>query len=255
MVTWEKRHEEADKQRKDYTKKTAIEKKENEGIVTNLIEKWLVDSGLCTIISMPQRIDLRKLNEAVIERDITEKTAKAVKITNAEVKKIERQIWTNAFGGTNESACSMHEIRDSTKHFLWVTFKNDGMVVTVGKTNMKNNDLLKYNDVYNSGTGDTRIKLQQLLTPADMKVLDELNIRMHRYSEFALVLGVNLTVNDEKDGTIYQVKSSATKSVSIQLTSENNEKLNAFVKKLETQLGEFLIHNKIHILNRYSHNQ
>lgn len=214
-----------------------------------------MDSGLQPIASTPQKIDLRELNEAVIERDITKKTDEAIKTTNAEVRKIERKIWANAFGGTNEAARPISEIRDNTKHYLWVTFRKDGMVVTVGKTNMGNGDLLKYKDVYNSGTGDTLIKLQQLLTPADKKVLDELSIRMHRYVEFAFVIGINLTVKDEKDGTTYLVKISDTESVSVKLDCENNEKLNSFVKKLETQLGEFLIHNKIHILNRYSHNQ
>lgn len=204
------------------------------------------------IISEPVEIDLSKLNELVIETDIKQDKVDAVSNTKKEVSKIENGIWEDAFNKAGE-------INDPTKHYLWVTFRADGMVVTVGKTNMKTSDLLIYEDLYNSGTGDTRIILQQLESLDDKKVLDDLSIRKHRYTQSALVMVINVNLNDKHSDETYDVqggngKETRTKTITkIQIKNQTNSLLSAFAIKLEYQLGEYLIGEGINILNRYSY--
>ncbi|ODJ70815.1 hypothetical protein [Brochothrix thermosphacta] len=258
MIKFTKRYTEADNQQAQYDEKSPDEKAANKDDVIKLIEKWIEGSGLEKIVSKPFKINLSELNELVIERDIKQNKSK-VADTGVEVRGIERDIWKNAFGEDDASEQPMSDIRDNTKHYLWVTFRADGMVVTVGKTNMSNRDLLKYEDLYSSGTGDTRIILQQLLSPEDKKVLDDLSIRKLRYTQSALVMGLTVNLNDTPPDKPYEVqggndKETRTKiKTEIQLKTEKNKLLGAFAIALEHQLGEYLIGEGINILNRYSH--
>ncbi|ODJ52367.1 hypothetical protein BFR40_05780 [Brochothrix thermosphacta] len=252
MIKFTKRYTEADNQQAQYDEKSPDEKAANKDDVIKLIKEWIKGSGLEKIVSKPVEINLSELNELVIERDIKQDKVDAVSNTKKEVSEIENDIWEDAFNKAGE-------INDPTKHYLWVTFRADGMVVTVGKTNMKTGDLLKYEDLYSSGTGDTRIILQQLLSPEDKKVLDDLSIRKLRYTQSALVMGITVKLNEKKGRKTYTVEGgndidTETKSVTkIQMKNQTNRLLSAFAIKLEYQLGEYLIGEGINILNRYSH--
>lgn len=252
MIKFTKRYTEADNQQAQYDEKSPDEKAANKDDVIKLIKEWIKGSGLEKIVSKPVEINLSELNELVIERDIKQDKVDAVSNTKKEVSEIENDIWEDAFNKAGE-------INDPTKHYLWVTFRADGMVVTVGKTNMKTGDLLKYEDLYSSGTGDTRIILQQLLSPEDKKVLDDLSIRKLRYTQSALVMGITVKLNEKKGRKTYTVEGgndidTETKSVTkIQMKNQTNRLLSTFAIKLEYQLGEYLIGEGINILNRYSH--
>ncbi|MGO2564696.1 MAG: hypothetical protein ACTH8E_02835 [Brochothrix thermosphacta] len=252
MIKFTKRYTEADNQQAQYDEKSPDEKAANKDDVIKLIKEWIKGSGLEKIVSKPVEINLSELNELVIERDIKQDKVDAVSNTKKKVSKIENDIWEDAFNKAGE-------INDPTKHYLWVTFRADGMVVTVGKTNMKTGDLLKYEDLYSSGTGDTRIILQQLLSPEDKKVLDDLSIRKLRYTQSALVMGITVKLNEKKGRKTYTVEGgndidTETKSVTkIQMKNQTNRLLSTFAIKLEYQLGEYLIGEGINILNRYSH--
>lgn len=252
MAEFTERYTEANNQHKQYVGKSSKYKEDNQQTVKTKITDWIEGSGLGDIVSQPVEINLSELNELVIERDIKQDKVDAVSNTKKEVSEIENDIWEDAFNKAGE-------INDPTKHYLWVTFRADGMVVTVGKTNMKTGDLLKYEDLYSSGTGDTRIILQQLLSPEDKKVLDDLSIRKLRYTQSALVMGITVKLNEKKGRKTYTVEGgndidTETKSVTkIQMKNQTNRLLSAFAIKLEYQLGEYLIGEGINILNRYSH--
>ncbi|ODJ58689.1 hypothetical protein [Brochothrix thermosphacta] len=252
MAEFTERYTEANNQHKQYVGKSSKYKEDNQQTVKTKITDWIEGSGLGDIVSQPVEINLSELNELVIERDIKQDKVDAVSNTKKEVSEIENDIWEDAFNKAGE-------INDPTKHYLWVTFRADGMVVTVGKTNMKTGDLLKYEDLYSSGTGDTRIILQQLLSPEDKKVLDDLSIRKLRYTQSALVMGITVKLNEKKGRKTYTVEGgndidTETKSVTkIQMKNQTNRLLSTFAIKLEYQLGEYLIGEGINILNRYSH--
>ena len=252
MAEFTERYTEANNQHKQYVEKSSKYKEDNQQTVKTKITDWIEGSGLGDIVSQPVEINLSELNELVIERDIKQDKVDAVSNTKKKVSKIENDIWEDAFNKAGE-------INDPTKHYLWVTFRADGMVVTVGKTNMKTGDLLKYEDLYSSGTGDTRIILQQLLSPEDKKVLDDLSIRKLRYTQSALVMGITVKLNEKKGRKTYTVEGgndidTETKSVTkIQMKNQTNRLLSTFAIKLEYQLGEYLIGEGINILNRYSH--
>lgn len=252
MAEFTERYTEANNQHKQYVEKSSKYKEDNQQTVKTKITDWIEGSGLGDIVSQPVEINLSELNELVIERDIKQDKVDAVSNTKKKVSKIENDIWEDAFNKAGE-------INDPTKHYLWVTFRADGMVVTVGKTNMKKGDLLIYEDLYSSGTGDTRIILQQLLSPEDKKVLDDLSIRKLRYTQSALVMGINVNLNDKHSDGTYKVqggndKETRTKTITkIQMKNQTNRLLSAFAIKLEYQLGEYLIGEGINILNRYSH--
>lgn len=254
MAEFTERYTEANNQHKQYVGKSSKYKEDNQQTVKTKITDWIEGSGLGDIVSQPVEINLSELNELVIERDIQQDKVDAVSNTKKEVSEIENDIWEDAFNKAGE-------INDPTKHYLWVTFRADGMVVTVGKTNMKTGDLLKYEDLYSSGTGDTRIILQQLLSPEDKKVLDDLSIRKLRYTQSALVMGITVNLNDKSSDKPYKVKGGndtdtgiETKIITeIHLETQTNRLLSTFAIKLEYQLGEYLIGEGINILNRYSH--
>lgn len=246
MANWDVRYQEADEQNRRYSQKSIQEKEMNQEEVAKQIGKWIEDSKLDDIVSKPMTIEFEELNSLVIKREL-ENGDKVVRgNVQRKVKEIESQIWMGAFDKKGE-------IRDNTKHYIWVTFRSDGMVVTVGKTNMKTGDLLKYEGIYGSNTGNTKIVTRQLVTSSERDRFDELNRKIYQYTQSALVMGINLTLNDKKEGEIYQVKNKASNSIPIILESESNSKLSYFAQKLETQLGEYLLDNKISILNRYSH--
>lgn len=256
MVKFPERYTEANNQHKQYVEGTA---EKAVGNVIKLIKEWIKVYRLGEIVSNPVKINLSELNELVIERDIKQDKVDAVANTKKEVSKIEEYIWKEVF---NEAG----EINDRTKNYLWITFRADGMVITVGKTNMKTGDLLRYEDLYSSGTGDTRVILQQLLSDDDKKVLDDLSIRKHRYTQSALVMGIKVNLNDKFSNKTTEDKGDDKELLDKLLTKlftsfESSDKtatqkknlLDTFAQDLEYHLGEYLIGEGINILNRYSH--
>ncbi|EUJ34101.1 hypothetical protein [Brochothrix campestris] len=220
MTTWINRYIESDRQNKQYNQK------KKDGNICNVkkqIENWIISNSYTDYLSDPLGINLTELNKLVVDRDINNpNTTQLQKDTQDKVWEFEQEIWGKAF---KEPASSMKTVvHDKSKKYLWVTFREDGMVIAVGETSMKSGDLLKYSGLHHSSIGDIRIILHQLMENEEKKLLDKLLKNLYSYAAYALVIAI--------------------KSI---------PPSNTTVKKLETELGEYLINNGINILNRYSH--
>ncbi|WP_086314417.1 hypothetical protein A5821_001984 [Enterococcus sp. 7F3_DIV0205] len=110
-------------------------------------------------------------------------------------------------------------------HYLWVSFRDNGMIVTIGRTSFSKKsgygDLFDKFDVF--GTGTQKLILKFLIDSEDSsKEMERLNAKMNTFTTYALII---------------PVKSDDSKMV-------NN---------LEKQLGEYLI-KRYPVFNYYSHN-
>ena len=218
------------------------QKENNQDYVIKLVNEWIKKSGIEEFSSSAFMIDLRPLNQL-----LTQKYSNSVQSdTQKEVKRLETEIWKYGFHYVDVT--SSKDVNKSEKHYIWVTFREDGMVVTVGKTNMRNGDLLKYEDLYSAGTGNTRIILQQLLTTEDRKRFDEINEKLYNYSQSALIIGINYDPINRKKYDIYVDELGKEEPETIEI--EYNMKLNEFVIKLESFLRMYLSSNNINILNK-----
>ncbi|MBP2098914.1 hypothetical protein [Enterococcus rivorum] len=111
-------------------------------------------------------------------------------------------------------------------HYLWVSFRDDGMIVTVGRTSFL--EKAGYGDLFEKfdffGVGTQRLLLKSLISSKEkLKELEQLNVDMNKFTSYALILPVKS--NDRK-----------------------------VVNTLEKKLGEYLISKKNPIFNYYSHN-
>lgn len=109
--------------------------------------------------------------------------------------------------------------------YLWVSFRDNGMIVTIGRTSFseKNGygDLFDKFDVF--GTGAQKLILNFLMESKNKtKELEQLNIEMNSFTTYALIIPVQ----------IEETK---------------------IVNNLESQLGEYLI-KRYPVFNYYSHN-
>ncbi|MBO0444248.1 hypothetical protein [Vagococcus fluvialis] len=229
-------------QNKLYTNKQC---ENNKKIVNKVIENWIEESELTEVLSKPFFVNLKKLNELVSKKYFEDENKEIKTKIKDEVEFLESEILRYGFGLIEKNN---KEINMSEKYYLWATFRDDGMVITVGKTNMKNGDLLKYEDIYSAGTGNTRIILQQLLTPRDRELFDSINKKLYSYSEMAIIVGIKSEPSPKKTFFVYD----GSKSNDVKEIRYNNT-LNRFVLNLESCLGDYLLSQGINILNDGSH--
>lgn len=244
MSYWDRRVIDSNDENRKYLESL---KKNNVDKVIETVKIWSKNSGLFSIVSDPIKIDLLSLNKRVVDVRCDGGNKFTGKDIKDKVQFFEKKIWKEGFGLSVEKETTIKEIRDPNKHYLWMTFREDGMLVTVGKTNMSNGDLLKYGSVFDLKTGDSRIILEQLLTSFERDILNEISKKMYNYNQFALVLAVK--TDGITDGKNYDVFCSKENTNKIDYTGNTD----SFVKRLESNLGEFLLENEINILNRNSH--
>ncbi|MBM7689087.1 hypothetical protein BCR24_09350 [Enterococcus ureilyticus] len=110
-------------------------------------------------------------------------------------------------------------------HYLWVSFRDNGMIVTIGRTSFSKKsgygDLFDPFDIF--GTGTQKLIVTFLIDSEEAKKeMERINAKMNSFTTYALIIPVN---SDESK----------------------------IVNNLERQLGEYLI-KRYPVFNYYSHN-
>lgn len=111
-------------------------------------------------------------------------------------------------------------------HYLWVSFRDDGMIVTIGRTSFYEKggygDLFDPFDIYGTGTQKLILSFLMESNPKTKELLKRLNTEMNTFTTYALLLPVR---------------------------KEDTKIVNDF----ERRLGEYLT-ERYPVFNYYSHN-
>lgn len=111
-------------------------------------------------------------------------------------------------------------------HYVWLAFREDGMLMNIGRTTTKNNDLFyKFNSL---GKGNQNIILRTMYSASLFKEYDNI---LNNYLKQALIIPIYLT----------------------EVNGENSKLLGKIASEIEFELGEYLIDKNIPIFNFYSH--
>lgn len=216
-VTWEEREEMA------YIQESNFKEQQLESNLEK-IKKYIFD-----FLEISKTDDI-KLKKYQIESKIESQEVQ-VKFVKNKIEQVDLTKNTSDIEGKKYRRSITDKIKDTENfsgniHYVWLAFREDGMLMNIGRTTTKNNDLFyKFNSL---GKGNQNIILR---TTYGTDVFKEYENTLNNYLKQALIVPIYPS----------------------DISGESNIFMGKIASRIESELGEYLIGENIPIFNFYSH--